>query len=720
MKGESMDEKKEVFLSVIPNEIKEKLDKDYVFQFKCPFCNSPFDFNFNKLGSRKFKGVCFECHHEITIENTEQYVPEIILRKYKVITTKDQDEDIFFYEPKYRIWSNKKSKAIINEIAASVLGKDLNQNIYNKILLQLKAKTYDERNFVSAMKEVEGKIYYNFRNGVVELDLNTKKAKLLKDFDATNLKFLSYFHVDFKENAKLPGRFLSLLYYMFDGDERKILDILEAIAYVFVPGYPIKKLIALYGKPNTGKTTFFTFLEELIGEENISHLTLQTIARANERMFTLTKLYGKIANIADDLPKTKIYDPGVIKMSTGGSTISAERKFGGIFDFVNEAKIFVSANELPEFSEDAGLLDRLKLIGFTKEFKGNVDRKKVVEYYMNEEEKSKLVWFIFNNILPNLLGKSKFTYNEPLEDIKIEYYKNANSSWLFWNFAVEEDSEAQVEKREFVEKYKEFCKLNNFIPVDDDYFWKTMRKVWGDRVYEGKKQIENKRIRYIYGLEIKEDLLFGKLVSVQPVQSVQPFHIFKNISKKQNIFKKVKTLTTLDSLDTSTQPSQPPQPFTNPLELHLQRINNHNQEPAYYLAKLIPNSHINKSLYKEGDGKGGKDGNGGNNGNMVTNLKITQKEESTPQPPQPTQNQQSNFLPIKLALRNLKQFDKDFETCKFVRDYLKQNFDIKIAVVDEIFKVIDKLEENGNIFKNPSTKKYEWLRFEDWGGGVDV
>lgn len=72
-----------------------------------------------------------------------------------------------------------------------------------------------------------------------------------------------------------------------------------------------------------------------------------------------------------------------------------------------------------------------------------------------------------------------------------------------------------------------------------------------------------------------------------------------------------------------------------------------------------------------------------------------------------------HFIPIKLALRNLKQFGKDFETAKFAMDYCKKNFDKDINIVDEIFAAIDKLEENGNIFKNPVTKKYEWIRFED-------
>jgi len=318
-------------------------------------------------------------------------------------------------------------------------------------------------------------------------------------------------------------------------------------------------------------------------------------------------------------------------------------------------------------------------------------------YYMNEEEKSKLVWFIFNYILPNLLGKSKFTYNEPLEDIKIEYYKNANSSWLFWNFAVEEDSEAQVEKREFVEKYKEFCKLNNFIPVDEDYFWKTMRKVWGDRVYEGKKQVEGKRIRYIYGLEIKENLEFGKLVSVQPVQSVQSFPIFKNITNKQNIFKKVKTLSTSDTPDTpnpSLQPSQNLQLFISPLELHLLRLSNHNQQPAYHLAKLIPNLHINK--------------------NMQTKVNISNSEMKNEPTNQPQQPQQSHFLPIKLALQKLKEFDKDIETYKFVQKYCANEFDLFIFP-KEVDETINKLEENGNIFKNPSTKKFEWIKFDESG-----
>jgi len=681
--------------------------KKYIAEAKCPRCGNKVEFNLLDCETDKPTIICEKCRDAnpkdpsyFTFQvNIIDFIPEVLTKKYKFITTWDKDENLFVYDDKERIWSDEKAVGIIKNECEKIFNH-YNTNKVATVIDKIKAKTIEKRDFATAMRKIEDKIYYNFKNGVVEFDIKTKEAKLLENFDASNLKFLAYFPVEFKKTNKLPGKFLGLLWYIADGNEVKMVDLLEAIAYIFVPGYPIKKFIAIYGPPNGGKTTFFMFLEKLVGMKNVSHLTLQAIAKADERMFTLTKLYGKLANIADDLPNRAIKDPSIVKMITGESTVSGERKFGAIFDFVNEAKVYISANELPEIPNDSGLLDRLKLIEFNKTFKGDVNRETVLDYYFDEEEKSRLVWFIFKEILPELINKSKFTYNILPEEAKIRYYANSNSSYLFWTYAVELESGASVEKREFYEKYQEFCEQNNFSQVTEDKFWKTRKEVWGERVYEGQKQTGNKVIRYIYGLKIKENLLITNLTDSTPADSIQqpsqgsqPFYI-PNYENQGSKYK----------LRYNT-----PVNIVNPIELHLQRINNHNQEPAYHLAKLIPNSHINKSLYKENNGKDGNVGNGGNSGNIVTN----------PITPQST-TQQPNFLPIKLALQNLKEFDKDFETAKFVMDYLKQNYNIKIAVVDEIFKVIDKLEENGNIFKNPSTKKYEWLRFEDGSRDVDV
>jgi len=65
------------------------------------------------------------------------------------------------------------------------------------------------------------------------------------------------------------------------------------------------------------------------------------------------------------------------------------------------------------------------------------------------------------------------------------------------------------------------------------------------------------------------------------------------------------------------------------------------------------------------------------------------------------------------------EFGKDEETFNKVKDYCKREYDLQIK--DEwIIEVIKKLEENGNIFLYPPTKRYRWIKFGGDNFGFEV
>ena len=69
-------------------------------------------------------------------------------------------------------------------------------------------------------------------------------------------------------------------------------------------------------------------------------------------------------------------------------------------------------------------------------------------------------------------------------------------------------------------------------------------------------------------------------------------------------------------------------------------------------------------------------------------------------------------LAIKNALMTMSEFGKDEETFNKVKDHCKREYNLQIKE-EWIIKVIDKLEENGNIFLYPPTKKYRWIKFSE-------
>src|SRR5699024_4107333 len=112
--------------------------------------------------------------------------------------------------------------------------------------------------------------------------------------------------------------------------------------------------------------------------------------------FKTAELFGKLANIGDDISSEYIPDASVFKKLVTGESISAEKKGQDPFDFINYSKLLFSANEIPRLGrgEDSGALARRLIIipfnaSFSKEdedynpnIKYDLQQEKALEYFI--------------------------------------------------------------------------------------------------------------------------------------------------------------------------------------------------------------------------------------------------------------------------------------------------------------------------------------------------
>ena len=133
---------------------------------------------------------------------------------------------------------------------------------------------------------------------------------------------------------------------------------MEFIGYCFLETYkPIQAFIIILGNGGEGKTTFLNFVENLIGKDIASHVSLEDLSKKGQgKNFSPSELYGKALNIGDDIAHTSIEDTSSIKKLTGGGIISANVKNAGNIDFANYAKLWFSANDLPSFRDSLSLI----------------------------------------------------------------------------------------------------------------------------------------------------------------------------------------------------------------------------------------------------------------------------------------------------------------------------------------------------------------------------
>ncbi|MGL6174981.1 MAG: DNA primase family protein [Cellulosilyticaceae bacterium] len=149
-----------------------------------------------------------------------------------------------------------------------------------------------------------------------------------------------------------------------DKDLRRLLE--EVIGYALYRRNELGKAFILTGHGSNGKSTFLEMLDKMIGEDNISSLSLADLSQR----FKTPELEGKLVNIGDDISDDTIKDTAIFKKVVTGEKITIDRKNQDPQVFRNYSKLFFSANKLPKIKDSShGLMRRLVIIPFNANFK---------------------------------------------------------------------------------------------------------------------------------------------------------------------------------------------------------------------------------------------------------------------------------------------------------------------------------------------------------------
>jgi len=297
--------------------------------------------------------------------------------------------------------------------------------------------------------------------------------------------FVSFLPVTFDPEAKCPEieKFMASL--VDDVELRTTLY--EAIAYCLHRGYPIQKLIVLLGGGDNGKSTFLNLLQAFLGEENISHLSLQEIGN---NPFAKVQLYQKFANIFDDLDQSALKQTGTLKMATGGGRFAAEKKHQQArVHFTNTAKMIFSANNLPvTLTDDSpAFFRRMELIPLVKRFLvGSKERDaNMLDKITTPSELSGLLNKCLE-ILPGLIKKAAYTHSPATESVQADYINRSDPVAAFVGANLRREVLGTIAKDAVYSAYVDYCEKRKVPAKANNIFTTELKRVaaWITTTYE--------------------------------------------------------------------------------------------------------------------------------------------------------------------------------------------------------------------------------------------
>ena len=259
--------------------------------------------------------------------------------------------------------------------------------------------------------------YVAFRNCIVDLKTGST-LQLSHDFVITNQIPWDY---DPQAYCEIVDK---TLHKLANGDDA-VYDLLEEmIGYTFYRRNELRKSFILLGDKANGKSTFLDMVKTLLGEDNISALDL---AELNSR-FKTAELFGKLANVGDDISDDFIPDVSIFKKLVSGDRVSAERKGQDPFEFNSYAKLLFSANEMPRMRDKTGaVLDRLVIVPFTATFsKDDPDFDPYIKYKLRTPEAMSYLINVGLDGLDRVLRNRCFTMPESAKVEIAEYEAMAN------------------------------------------------------------------------------------------------------------------------------------------------------------------------------------------------------------------------------------------------------------------------------------------------------
>lgn len=258
---------------------------------------------------------------------------------------------------------------------------------------------------------------------------------------------------------------------------RELLE--EVVGYTFYRRNELRKAFILTGDKHNGKSTYLDMVTQLLGGDNTTALDLKELGDR----FKTAELFGKLANIGDDIGDEFIANPAIFKKVVSGDRVNAERKGQDPFDFACFAKQLFSANSIPRIKDKSGaVIDRLIIVPFNASFsKQDADYDPYIKYKLREESVMEYLIVLGIAGLKRILENQCFTITEAIKENIKEYEENNNPVLLFFQEVEESDIIGSPTKYAY-QKYGEFCISNSFQQLSNVEFSKQVKKFYGCEV----------------------------------------------------------------------------------------------------------------------------------------------------------------------------------------------------------------------------------------------
>ena len=333
--------------------------------------------------------------------------------------------------------------------------------------------------YLSSPKVKPNSVLINLSNGTFEIQGDKRGLRTFdrKDFITHQLPF----EYDDKATAPLFQKYLDEV--LPDQDKQKVFA--EYCGYIFIKPSVLKleKMLILFGTGANGKSVFFEILNALLGNENVSNYSLQSLT--NDNGYFRAKIGNKLVNYASEVNGKLETD--IFKQMASGEPIEARLPYGDPFILTEYAKLIFNCNELPKDVEHTNAyFRRFLIIGFDITISEDKQDKELANKIIKNELSGVFNWVLKG--LDRLLEQKNFSKCEAIDNARIDYEKQSDSVQLFiTEFEFKTSADEYILISLLYPQYKSFCIEDGYRPVGKTKFIQRLKhyKIYVNRINVG-------------------------------------------------------------------------------------------------------------------------------------------------------------------------------------------------------------------------------------------
>ena len=245
------------------------------------------------------------------------------------------------------------------------------------------------------------------------------------------------------------------------------------------------KMVILLGDKANGKSTYIDMLKAMLGCSNYSTLDVSEISDR----FSTAMMFGKLANLGDDISDAYIGETSQLKKIVTGNTLKAERKGQDPFDFTPYCTMLFSANTMPRINDPTGATQRRLLIVPMKAVfsKQDKDYDPAITYKLQQKECIEYFIQLAIDGLNAVVENKAFTEAQRVKDELDSYAKENNPVLAFLDGCDIETEILNERTADVYRRFEVFCNENGYKKLANNTFSKRVNAILGTKTKDIKR-----------------------------------------------------------------------------------------------------------------------------------------------------------------------------------------------------------------------------------------